>query len=144
MDVKQFLQQVRRQGARIRSLSENLDRLRYDMTHLSSPILGDKVQTSHQSSLDDVLIRMEAEEEVYLAEYKSLLYMRREAVRLISMEPDPVCQAVLQRRYIMGQRWEEISAAMNYSSQHIRRLNDQALWNLEKMSRNEQFFCGTI
>lgn len=144
MDVKQFLQQVRRQGARIRSLSENLDRLRYDMTHLSSPILGDKVQTSHQSSLDDVLIRMEAEEEAYLAEYKSLLDMRREAVRLISMEPDPVCQAVLQRRYIMGQRWEEISAAMNYSSQHIRRLNDQALWNLEKMSRNEQFFCGTI
>lgn len=131
MDVKEFLQQVRRQGARIRSLSENLDRLRYDMTHLSSPILGDKVQTSHQSSLDDVLIRMEAEEEAYLSEYKSLLDMRREAMRLISMEPDPVCQAILQRRYIMGQRWEEVADSMHMNERWVRKLCATAVSGLQ-------------
>ena len=133
MDVKQFLQQVRRQGARIRSLSENLDRLRYDMTHLSSPILGDKVQTSHQSSLDDVLIRMEAEEEAYLAEYKSLLDMRREAMRLISMEPDPVCQAILQRRYIMGQRWEEVAEKMHFDERWVKRLCARSISELQSL-----------
>ncbi len=131
MDVKKFLQEVRRQGARIRSLSENLDRLRYDMTHLSSPILGDKVQTSHQSSLDDVLIRMEAEEEAYFAEYKSLLDMRREAMRLISMEPDPVCQAILQRRYIMGQLWEEVAEKMHFDKSWVKRLCARSISDLQ-------------
>ena len=131
MDVKEFLQQVRRQGARIQSLSENLGRLRYVMTHRSSPILGDKVQTSHQSSLDDVLIRMEAEEEAYFAEYKSLLDMRREAMRLISMEPDPVCQAILQRRYIMGQRWEEVAEKMYMNERWARKLCANAVNELQ-------------
>lgn len=144
MDVKEFLSDVRRSAIRLKSLQEELDRVRYEIIHLSSPVLGDKVQTSHQSSLDDVLIKLEAQEERYLTEYSALLDKRREAIRLISLEKDPVCQTILQRRYIVGERLEEVAAVMHYSEQHIRRLSERSISDLQKMSGNERFFCDIL
>lgn len=144
MDVKEFLQEVRRQGAKVKTTEESLNRLYYEATHLSSPILGDKVQTSHQPSLDDVLIRIEKARDDYFARYVRLLDMQREAERIISSERDPIRYTVLHRRYILRERWEKIAAELHYSIQHIFRLHEEALNDIKNIRVNESFFCGNI
>lgn len=62
-----------------------------------------------------------------LDEYNAV---RKRAEKLISSLDDPALQEVLSRRYIIGQRWEEIAESMNYSVRHITRLHGIALKNM--------------
>nr|DAH65336.1 MAG TPA: Protein of unknown function (DUF1492) [Caudoviricetes sp.] len=55
---------------------------------------------------------------------------RKTAERLISSVEDRTQREVLTRRYIIGQRWEDIAYVMNYSRQHITRLHGYALQNM--------------
>lgn len=55
---------------------------------------------------------------------------RKTAERLISSLEDRTQREVLTRRYIIGQRWEDIAYVMNYSRQHITRLHGYALQNM--------------
>ena len=55
---------------------------------------------------------------------------RKTAERLINSVEDRTQREVLTRRYIIGQRWEDIACVMNYSRQHITRLHGYALQNM--------------
>lgn len=68
-----------------------------------------------------------AETDKLLNEYN---VVRRQAERLISSISDAAQREVLSRRYLMGQRWEEIAESMNYSVRHIIRLHSIALKNM--------------
>lgn len=75
-----------------------------------------------------------AEEERLLQE---LISARQRAEKLIASVPDQSQREVLTRRYIIGQRWEDIAACMGYSRQHVTRLHGYAL---QKMCLNVTFF----
>ena len=80
----------------------------------------------------------------YLADYeteaKKLLQemntARQRAEKLIASVPDQAQREVLTRRYIIGQRWEDIAECMGYSRQHVTRLHGYAL---QKMCLNVTF-----
>lgn len=55
---------------------------------------------------------------------------RETAERMINSVKDDTQREVLVRRYIIGQRWEDIAYTMNYSRQHITRLHGYALQNM--------------
>ncbi len=55
---------------------------------------------------------------------------RKTAERIINSVEDRTQREVLTRRYIIGQRWEDIAVVMNYSRQHITRLHGYALQNM--------------
>ena len=55
---------------------------------------------------------------------------RQRAESLIASVPEQAQREVLTRRYIIGQRWEDIAYVMNYSRQHITRLHGYALQNM--------------
>ena len=55
---------------------------------------------------------------------------RQRAESLIASVPEQSQREVLTRRYIIGQRWEDIAHVMNYSRQHITRLHGYALQNM--------------
>ena len=57
---------------------------------------------------------------------------RQKAEKLIASVPDQAQREVLTRRYIIGQRWEDIALSMNYSRQHITRLHGYALQTISK------------
>lgn len=61
---------------------------------------------------------------------------RKTAERIISSVEDRTQREVLTRRYIIGQRWEDIAYCMNYGIRHIYKLHGDAL---QKMALN-----GTI
>ena len=61
---------------------------------------------------------------------------RKRAEKLIASVPDQAQREVLTRRYIIGQRWENIAECMGYSRQHVTRLHGYAL---QKMCLNVTF-----
>lgn len=68
-----------------------------------------------------------AEEERLLQE---LISVRHRAEKLIAFVPDQAQREVLTRRYIIGQRWEDIAVCMNYSLRRIYQLHGYALQNI--------------
>lgn len=67
---------------------------------------------------------------------QDMISARKKAEQLISSVPDQAQREVLTRRYIIGQRWEDIAVCMGYSRQHITRLHGYAL---QKMCLNVTF-----
>ena len=61
---------------------------------------------------------------------QEMIAARQRTEVLIASVPDAVQREVLTRRYIIGQRWEDIAESMNYSRQHITRLHGYALQNM--------------
>lgn len=68
-----------------------------------------------------------AEEERLLQE---LISVRQKAEKIISSVPDQAQREVLTRRYIIGQRWEDIAECMNYSRRRVTQLHGIALKNI--------------
>ena len=62
--------------------------------------------------------------------FREFTAARKRTEELISSVPDPVQREVLTRRYIIGQRWEEIAECMNYSRRRITQLHGIALKNI--------------
>lgn len=55
---------------------------------------------------------------------------RKTAERLISSVEDRTQREVLTRRYIIGQRWEDIAFVMNYNIRHIYKIHGAALQSM--------------
>ena len=58
-------------------------------------------------------------------------------LEVISVIKNPTYKAVLRMRYVQGMKWEEIAHSLNYSEQHIYRLNCDAIAEVHKI-RTEQ------
>lgn len=59
-----------------------------------------------------------------------MIRCRKKAEDIIASVDDGTQREVLTRRYIVGQRWEDIAEVMNYSRQHVTRLHGYALQSL--------------
>ena len=57
--------------------------------------------------------------------------IRREVVAVIDTVTDARRHEVLHRRYLLGQRWEQIAVEMHYCYKHVRRFHRQAIDVLE-------------
>ena len=60
----------------------------------------------------------------------ALIDKRLQIEQSIDALSDANQREVLTRRYIIGQRWEDIAVSMNYSRQHVTRLHGYALHNM--------------
>lgn len=66
-----------------------------------------------------------------------LVELRQEIEGKLAALPDPRFQEILHRRYILGQKWEQIAAAMNFSIAQVYRIHGGALLNIGKMIVND-------
>lgn len=96
--------------------------IRYDSDGSKSERKGNPVENAYCQLAD-----YKAEAERLLKEMSSA---RERTERLINTVTNPVQREVLTRRYIIGQRWEDIAESMNYSRQHVTRLHGYALKTL--------------
>ena len=62
--------------------------------------------------------------------FRELVRCRKRAEGLIGSLSDPIQREVLTRRYIIGQRWEDIAYCMSYSRRRITQLHGIALKNI--------------
>lgn len=57
-------------------------------------------------------------------------YIRQQIAAAIGRIPSQRDQEILRRRYILGQRWEEIAVEMHYKYQHVCRCHKDAVTKL--------------
>jgi hypothetical protein len=59
-----------------------------------------------------------------------MLGVRQQVEKVIGTVPDAVQREVLTRRYIIGQKWEDIAFVMNYNVRHIYKIHGAALQSM--------------
>lgn len=136
MMVKEFLRSVREQDRLLRAYEQELEDLRRRAYNISSPKLGDKIQSNHLTTLDEIVAKIEQQAAKVNAAWDELIDRRNSARFLISKVEDGNIRCVLYRYYILTHSWEQIAVDMGYALRHVYRLHGEGLQNLEKMSLN--------
>lgn len=132
MAVKEFLRSAREQDRLLRAYEQELEDLRRRAYNISSPKLGDKIQSNHLATLDEIVDKLDSQIEKVNAAWDELIDKRDNAKALIDKVEDKSARCVLYRYYILIQAWEQIAVEMNYTIRWVYKLHGEALQDLEK------------
>ena len=129
MTPKEYLKQAYRLVHRINSDIAELGRLREMSTSISSPSLGEKVQTNRNTDAPFVkcLERIYSLEEKINEEIDLLVNLKEEIRSVIDMVSNTDERMVLRYRYIHNYTWEQIGDVLGADSRTVRRWHGQAL-----------------
>ena len=100
MTVKEFLRSVREQDSLLRAYEQELEDLRRRAYNISSPKLGDKIQSNHLATLDEIVDKLDSQIEKVNAAWDELIDKRDQAKALIDKVDDESSRCVLYRYYI--------------------------------------------
>ena len=135
MTAREYLQTIKDKRERIRILMEEIEQLRTDAESVSINLDG-MPRNNGQSSFEKLAIQL-AETESKLTEEMSGLWSEvMRAHSLIGQISSSQRQQILTKRYLKGQRWEEIAYEMHFSWQHCFRVHGLALSELDKILKN--------
>ena len=129
MTPKEYLKQAYRLDHRINSDIAELGRLREMSTSISSPSLGEKVQTNRNTDAPFVkcLERIYSLEEKINEEIDLLVNLKEEIRSVIDMVSNTDERMVLRYRYFHNYTWEQIGDVLGADSRTVRRWHGQAL-----------------
>ena len=129
MTNKEYLRQAYRLDQKINSDIEEVARLREMAGDISSPVLGDKVQTSRNR--DGLFVRNMEKilllEEKINREIDALVDLKSQMRDVIAAVQDTDERMVLRYRYIHNLTWEQIGNELNADKSTIRRWHGSAL-----------------
>lgn len=127
--AKGFLNQARRADALVARYTEELERCRAKTTDIVSSMSSDELSgsTPNPHKYSDLIARiLELEQKLDVA-IDEMVDAKNRVVEVISRVESPQECAVLTRRYINCQRWEQIAFEMNYSYRGVLKINDRAI-----------------
>ena len=129
MTNKEYLRQAYRLDQKINSDIEEVARLREMAGNISSPVLGDKVQTSRNR--DGLFVRNMEKilllEEKINREIDALVDLKSQMRDVIAAVQDTDERMVLRYHYIPNLTWEQIGNELNADKSTIRRWHGSAL-----------------
>jgi DNA-directed RNA polymerase specialized sigma24 family protein len=131
MTTKDYLRQIYRLDRRIELDRCKIEKLRAVLDY--KPPSGGSGSGSSADRIPDTLAKiMEYEEQ---AERLKKIYIEiyETAEQAVKAVEDPVLREVLERRYFLYQKWEEIAEEMNYTTRRVHQLHGKAL---QKISLN--------
>ena len=129
MTIRDYLSQAYRLDQRIDSNIREVSTLRKMMGSISSPVLGDRVQTSRPTeapfvrSIEKIMLL----EEKINAEIDLLVDLKEQIRGVIAAVPDTDERMVLSYRYVHNLTWEQISDELNESVSTVKRRHKSAL-----------------
>lgn len=129
MTAKEYLRQAYRLDQKINSDLEEVAALREMASSVSSPQLGDRVQTSRKGeapfvrSLEKI---MELEDKIN-REIDLLVDLKKEIRSVITTVEDTDERMVLKYRYIHNYTWEQIGNELHADARTVRRWHGSAL-----------------
>ena len=129
MTIRDYLFQAYRLDQRIDSNIREVSTLRKMMGSISSPVLGDRVQTTRPAEAPFVrsLEKIMALEEKINSEIDLLISLKEQIRGVIAAVPDTDERMVLSYRYVHNLTWEEISDELNESVSTVKRRHRSAL-----------------
>jgi hypothetical protein len=130
MTAKEFLRQYQNAQREIDAKLDKICRLREQATKITTTLNPDKVQSTQDNKMERVMAQicdMSAEIETSI----KLLHETQDIVcEAIKQVADPKQRIVLYRRYINGEKWEEIAVNMNLDYRWVLRIHGKALEKL--------------
>jgi len=66
-----------------------------------------------------------------------LVDVKAEIMETISQVDDPICQLLLEMRYISGKAWEEVARELNYNDRSVFKIHGRALKKIKKIKRGQ-------
>ena len=126
MTAKEYLSQAYKMDRRVRLIELKIEKLR-SMLECSSPSLEATGGGKGADRLPDTVSKI-MEYEQRAAELRSALIVKYleidQAIRCVA---DITQREVLERRYLLYQRWNRIAEEMNYSVDNVYKLHGKAL-----------------
>lgn len=133
MNAREYLRQAYRLDQRINCDLQEVGRLRVMAESIGSPVLGERVQTSHDvdahfsRSIEKILVM----ENMIDQEVDLYVNLRDQIRSVISAVKNPNEQLVLRYRYIHNNTWEKIGEILKVDARTVRRWHDEALKHVQ-------------
>lgn len=127
LQAKYLDQQINNKICQLRMLNDLATKVTYTMTGMPGGF-GDRA--SKQDSVVTKIIDFQKE---INADIDRLVDLKRDILMTIQSLPSVEHQLVLEKRYIMFEKWEKIAADMNTDIRNIYRIHGKALLELEKI-----------
>ena len=133
MTSKEYLSQARYLDMRINSKLDQIESLHELATRCTSTISGMPHNPNRGGSpmADAICNIIDLESEIN-ADIDKLVDLKREIVGVIKRIDNVELQTLLEKRYLCFMQWEQIAVDMCFSIQHVYRLHDRALKEVEK------------
>lgn len=132
IEKKEYLKRYKRAKQRIEAITTELENIRLEALPGGIDYSRDKIQLSPSNSqMDDYVIKVETLITKLNKLKSDSVDICTEILNVISSIDDDTYQAVLHRRYILLQSWEEISESMHYSMQWVLLKHGEALAELQ-------------
>ena len=132
MKAKEYLQQARFLDNRINSKIQQIESLN-DLAASCSAAISDMPRNPNRggSRMADAVIKIISLQEELNQDINALVELKREIMGVIKAVPNAEYQILLEKRYLCFISWEQIAVDLNYSIQHIYRMHDAALKEID-------------
>ncbi len=139
MDAKEFLSGAFRMDQQVQSKLEQIEALRSLAEKMTIRITRDPVsRTPDPSGMENTVIRiLEAEEELN-RRIDALVEMKMRIGQVIEQVRDPTLQLILEKRYLLFQRWDEISIDLDFTQRWTLMKHQDALDAVQKILDREE------
>ena len=139
MDAKEFLSGAFRMDQQVQSKLEQIEALRSLAEKMTIRITRDPVsRTPDPSGMENTVIRiLEAEEELN-RRIDALVEMKMRIGRVIEQVRDPTLRLILEKRYLLFQRWDEISIDLDFTQRWILMKHQDALNAVQEILDREE------
>lgn len=126
MTAKEYLSQAYKMDRRIRIIEAKVEKLRASLEYSPPSFIGAGSGSSADRMPDMISLIVEYEQRAVQlrAEYVEKYIEIDKAIRSIQ---DPTQREVLERRYLLYQKWQQIADEMHYSVQNVYILHGKAL-----------------
>ena len=130
--AKEYLRQYLNAERAINAKLEQISKLRALATKTTQTLQPDKVQSSMENKTQKIIAKIVDLENEVDAEIDRLVDIKAQVEAVIRQVPDAAQRILLERRYILGETWEQIAVAMNYTYRNICYLHGKALVAVQK------------
>lgn len=138
MKAREYFKQIKREQIEIVQLQEKIDTAEASLLPKAIRYDLDKVQTSPEGPMYDVLAEIEEYKKEMLKRTHRLILRRRKAIRMLDQLSDTRQRQALFLYYLDPSllTMEQVGEKMIYSEREAWRIHDAAMAKLEKLSVN--------
>ncbi len=133
MTAKEYLRQYCEAENDITDKLEEISRLRALAEKTTQAFGGDRVRTSGEDRLPKIIAKIADMEADVDKEIDELQSKKEDVQKIINLVPDKKQRKVLERRYIKGEKWEQIAVNLNYDYRWVTRLHGRALITVSEL-----------
>ena len=134
MKAKEFLNQAYLLDQRIKSKSEQIQSLNELATKCTVTLTGMPRNSNHgDSTMADAVCKIIDLQNEIAADMDRLVQIKKDIVDVIGKVNDVKFRILLEKRYLCGETWEEITVSLYHNRRWVFRLHDKALDEVQKI-----------